>query len=134
MRTIIEQIERQGLPVRRIVAMGGVAQKNPLLMQVIADVLGRELAVSSVQEGAAQGAAIAAAACAGLTPSVEAAVRTMGQPVRAVYRPSGNQAAYDALYREYTALHDYFGRGGSEVMHRLARLSALSVSSNQPID
>ena len=47
----------------------------------------------------------------------------MSAPVRAVYRPdSGNAAVYDALFAEYRRLHDYFGRGGSDVMKRLKQL------------
>ena len=65
------------------------------------------------------GAAIQAAACSDAFTDLHAAVRAMGQPIAAVYHPGENQARYEALYRHYQTLHDYFGRGGSDVMKRL---------------
>lgn len=60
---------------------------------------------------------------AGAYPDVRAAAGVMGRVERAVYRPDLARAeAYDALYAEYTALHDYFGRGDNDVMHRLRRI------------
>ena len=66
------------------------------------------------------GSAIHAAVAAGAYPDVHAAAAAMGSVQRAVYTPDeGRARAYDALFAEYTTLHDYFGRGGNDVMHRL---------------
>ena len=45
----------------------------------------------------------------------------MGQPTCAVYRPGENQPRYEALYRHYQTLHDFFGRERSDIMHALSR-------------
>ena len=120
MRTIVDNFANQGVPVRRIVTMGGIAAKSPLLLQIISDVLGRDIAVSAATEGAALGAAIQAAACSDAFTDLHAAVRAMGQPIAAVYHPGENQARYEALYRHYQTLHDYFGRERPDIMHALS--------------
>ncbi len=122
MRAIIDNYAHQGLDVGRIVAMGGIAWKNPLMMQIIADVLGRDVHVSSAKEGAAHGAAIASAAACGVFPSAEAAVEAMSLPIEAVYHPGEQQAAYEQLYALFTRLHDTLGREQKEIMHRLAAM------------
>ena len=123
MRTIVDNFTRQGVGVRRIVAMGGIAGKSPLLMQILSDVLGREIAVSAATEGAAQGAAIQACGCCGAFADMFEAVKAMGQPTCAVYRPGENQPRYEALYRHYQTLHDFFGRERSDIMHALSRFT-----------
>ena len=72
------------------------------------------------EQGAALGSAIHAAVAAGAYPDVEAAARAMGRVDRGRYAPiARNVDAYQALYEDYRTLHDYFGRGGNDVMHRL---------------
>jgi len=71
-------------------------------------------------QGPALGAAIHAAVAAGAYPDVPAAAEVMGRINRGVYRPDATRAlVYDELYAEYVRLHDYFGRGANQVMHRL---------------
>ena len=71
-------------------------------------------------QGPALGSAIHAAVAAGEYPDVHAAAEAMGRLDRGRYVPiPANVEAYDALYAEYRTLHDYFGRGANEVMHRL---------------
>ncbi|MBE5786203.1 MAG: ribulokinase [Clostridiales bacterium] len=122
MRTILENYEHQGLPIRKIIAVGGVARKSPLLMQIISDVTGREISVSAAKEGPAQGVAIVAAAGTGLFPDLPSAIRAMGQGAEKVYRPGSWQTQYEQLYREFIRLHDYFGRGENEIMHWLSSM------------
>ncbi|MEV7552022.1 ribulokinase [Amycolatopsis sp. NPDC089917] len=119
-RTIIETFERSGVPVTELIVAGGLV-KNPLLMQIYADVTNLPLSVAGSAQSPALGSAIHAAVAAGAYPDVPAAAATMGSVRRAVYRPiAENVKAYDDLYTEYAALHDYFGRGANDVMHRLA--------------
>ncbi len=121
-RMIIEAFERSGIPVAELVVAGGLL-KNPLLMQIYADVTRRPLSVIGSQQGSALGSAIHAAVAAGAYPDIRAAASVMGRVERAAYRPDLARAeAYDALYAEYAALHDYFGRGDNDVMHRLRRI------------
>ncbi|WP_104103547.1 ribulokinase [Arthrobacter sp. 08Y14] len=118
-RTIIEAFNASGVPVTEFVVAGGLL-KNPLLMQIYADVINLPLSVIDSQQGPALGSAIHAAVAAGAYPDVRTAAAAMGRVRRGVYRPiPENVRAYDELFAEYTTLHDYFGRGANEVMHRL---------------
>jgi L-ribulokinase len=132
-RRIIEAYTASGVPVSEIVAAGGLA-RNRLLLQIYADVTGLPLAVLGSDHAPALGAALHAAVAAGAYPDIRAASAAMGAGTRTVYRPDpGAAAAYDELYAEYRALHDWFGRGGTEVMHRLrARRAAVLAARSQP--
>ena len=121
-RTIIEAFTSSGVPVTEFVVAGGLL-KNPLLMQIYADVTGMPLSVIGSDQGPALGSAIHAAVAAGAYPDVPAAAAAMGRLVRDAYRPDPDRVeAYNALYEEYRLLHDYFGRGANDVMHRLKAL------------
>ena len=104
------------------IVAGGLL-KNELLMQIYADVLRRPLSVIGSDQGPALGSAIHAAVAASAYPDVPAAAQAMGKLRREVYHPDqANAAVYDELYAEYVTLHDYFGRGGNNSMHRLRAL------------
>jgi L-ribulokinase len=121
-RKIIEAFEDSGVPVTELVVAGGLL-KNPFLMQLYADVTRRPLSLLASDQGPALGAAIHAAVAAGGYPDVHAASAAMGRKQSAAYTPDERRsAAYDALYAEYAELHDYFGRGANDVMHRLRAL------------
>ncbi|MCU1570717.1 MAG: araB [Naasia sp.] len=121
-RTIIETFTASGVPVTEFTVAGGLL-KNSFLMQVYSDVLRLPISTIASEQGAALGSAIHAAVAAGVYPDVRAAGEAMGKVNAGVYTPNEEAAAaYDALYAEYTALHDYFGRGGNDVMHRLAAM------------
>ncbi|MFJ9565245.1 ribulokinase [Streptomyces fuscichromogenes] len=123
-RTIIEAFETAGVPVGELVIAGGLT-KNALLMQIYADVTRRPLGVIDSAQGPALGAAMHAAVAAGAYPDIRAAAHAMGKARPAVHLPDPERAAaYDRLYAEYRLLHDYFGRGANEVMHRLRALRA----------
>jgi L-ribulokinase len=118
-RVIIDAFEDSGVPVTEFVVAGGLL-KNSFLMQLYADVTRRPLSLIGSSQGPALGSAIHAAVAAGAYPDVPAAARSMGKIERAAYTPDPQRAAaYDALYAEYLRLHDYFGRGANEVLHRL---------------
>jgi L-ribulokinase len=127
-RIIIEGFEKSGVPVAELVTAGGLT-KNPLLMQIYSDVTRLPLGVIGSEQGPAVGSAIHAAVAAGAYPDIHVAARAMGRVTRGVFTPDEQRArAYDALFPEYTALHDYFGRGGNEVMHRLRRIRKEALS------
>jgi L-ribulokinase len=118
-REIIENFESSGIPVTELVVAGGLL-KNPVLMQIYADVTRRSISVIGSDQGPALGSAIHAAVAAGVHPDVEAAARVMGRLQSDAYTPDPTRAAaYDEFYEEYAKLYDYFGRGTNEVMHRL---------------
>ena len=121
-RVIVEAYESSGVPVTEVIVAGGLL-KNELLMQIYSDVLRRPLSVLESDQGPALGSAIHAAVAAGAYPDVPAAAQAMGKVRREVYRPiPENSAVYDELYAEYVLLHDYFGRGGNNALHRLRAL------------
>jgi L-ribulokinase len=118
-RMIVEEFGASGVPVTEFVVAGGLT-KSPPLMQIYADVIRRPLSVIGSEQAGALGSAIHAAVAAGAYPDVPAAAAVMGRLDADVYRPDAARAdVYDELYAEYVQLHDYFGRGGNSVMHRL---------------
>jgi L-ribulokinase len=123
-RTIIETFKTSGVPVEELIIAGGLT-KNALLMQIYADVTRLPLGVIDSAQGPALGSAMHAAVAAGAYADIRAAAQAMGKARPAVYLPDPERAAaYDRLYAEYRLLHDYFGRGANEVMHRLRRIRA----------
>jgi L-ribulokinase len=126
-RVIVEAFEHAGLRVDTIVACGGLPDRNPLLMQIFADVAGRDIAVAASHQapalGAAMWGAVAAGAAAGGHATIADASSRMARlsGTRFVPRPD-HREPYDVLYDEYLCLHDFFGRGGDDVMRRLKRL------------
>jgi L-ribulokinase len=118
-RTIVESFADAGVPVTELIVAGGLL-KNRFLMQMYADVTRLPLSTIRSEQGPAVGSAIHAAVAAGAYADVREAARSMGRRIVAAYTPDEDAALrYDALYAEYTALHDHFGRGGNDVMRRL---------------
>jgi L-ribulokinase len=128
-RVIVDSFAAGGIPVERIVATGGLPKRNKLLMQIYADVTGRELRLAASRQAGALGsamfAAVAAGEAAGGYATIVDASRRMASLSAEVYRPIPvRHAVYDELYREYVRLHDLFGRGEIETMKVLRRLRA----------
>ncbi len=128
-RVIVEAFEQNGVPVKEIVATGGLPEYNPLLMQIYADVTGREVKIAASRQTPALGSAMFGALAAGKQnggyDSIVEASRAMAHLREVSYSPiPENKATYERLYREYLTLHDYFGRGGNDVMKRLKALKA----------
>jgi L-ribulokinase len=131
-RTIVEAFIEGGVPVTEFVATGGLI-KNDFIMQTYADVLRMPVATAASEQGSALGAAIHGAAAAGAYPDVRTASASMGRRGTATYEPDHAAAdAYDRLYAEYVQLHDYFGRGTNDVMHRLRGLRRDALSGRRP--
>ncbi len=122
-RVIIEAFDNNGVPITELVAAGGLPEKNQLLMQIYADVTGREFRVIGSTQGPALGSAMHAAVAAGVYTDIQAAAEKMGKLKDEVFSPiPENQAIYDKLFAEYVLLHDYFGRGENDVMKRLRKI------------
>jgi L-ribulokinase len=133
-RVIIEAFGSAGVPVTELIVAGGLI-KNDLIMQIYADVMHRPLSVIGSDQGPALGSAIHAAVAAGAFPDVPAAAQVMGRLRREVYTPDPADAAiYDELYGEYVTLHDYFGRGANDCMHRLRMLRDRVLRSRDSTD
>ena len=132
-RTIIETFNESGVPVTEFIVAGGLL-KNPQLMQTYSDVLRMPISTIASDQGPALGSAIHAAVAAGAYANVREAGITMGKVNRSVYIPNAESAdAYDKLYAEYQLLHDYFGRGSNDVMHRLKALKREAVAASTAV-
>ncbi|MCW2939735.1 MAG: araB [Actinomycetia bacterium] len=126
-RTIVEAFEKAGVPVDELIGCGGLPDHSPLVMQIFADVTGREIRVAAAAQTPALGSAMYASVAAGPSlggyADIEEAAVAMAHLRDTVYRPTpSHQLVYDELFAEYKELHDYFGRGPNQIMKRLKRL------------
>ena len=126
-RVIIDAFETGGIPIDRVVACGGLPERNRLLMQIYADVTGRTFRIAASAQtpalGSAMFAAVAAGAAAGGYASIEEAAKRMARLRDEAFEPiEANRKPYDVLYGEYVRLHDLFGRGGDPAIKTLKRL------------
>lgn len=112
-RMIIERIEEYGICVEDVITCGGLAERNPFLMQIYADILNRPMKVSRSAQTCALGAAIFGAVASGVLASVADAQPRMCGLKDVTYTPiEENHAAYDRLFILYRKLHDAFGAAG----------------------
>lgn len=101
-RAIVERFISEGVPVKGLIALGGVAKKSPFVMQMMADVIGMPIRVHRSEQTCALGAAMFAATVAGLYPNVEAAMHAMGQGFDAEYIPNPARVSiYAQRYKQY---------------------------------
>lgn len=126
-RKILDLFTEAHADIKTIIASGGIAEKNPLLMQIYADVLKREIMVSDTDQTAALGSAVyasvAAGAQAGGYDTIWEAVSRMSHLKDIVYRPDAERAKrYDTLYEVYSELVEMFDPQKSAVMGRLHSL------------
>ena len=107
---IINRFEEYGVKINEVINCGGVAEKNPLLMQIYADVTGREMKISRSSQTCALGSAIAAAVAAGGHNNFADAQAAMCGVKETTYKPiAENHKVYKRLYVLYKQLHDAFG-------------------------
>ncbi len=131
-RVIVEAFDKNGVPVNELVACGGLPEKNKLLMQIYADVTGREIKVTASKQtpalGSAMFGAVAAGSAAGGYDSIFEAAQRMARLKKETFKPiPANQKVYDQLYAEYARLYDYFGRGENNVMKTLKRIKTEAI-------
>ncbi len=108
--TIINRFEEYGVKIEQVVNCGGIAEKNPLVMQIYADVTGRPMKVSRSAQTCALGSAIAGAVVAGAHADFAAAKQAMTGLKPRVFRPDAKaHAVYRELYSLYKQVHDAFG-------------------------
>lgn len=109
-RAIIERIRDYGVPIDRVVCAGGIAEKNPLLMQIYADVTGCTMLVAGSSQACALGSAVSAAVLAGAHKDFPSAQKAMTSLKKVSYKPKpAAQKTYHQLYALYRQLHDAFG-------------------------
>ena len=126
-RMIVENYRENGIPVEEFYASGGISQKDPMTMQIYADVLNMPIKIAGSLQGPALGSAIFASVAAGKEKggydNIFEAARALGKVKDTVYTPiPENVELYNKIFAEYRTLHDYFGRGANDVMKRLKAL------------
>ncbi len=112
--TIIKRFEEYGIKIDEVIACGGIAEKNPLVMQIYADVIGKEMKIARSAETCALGSAIAGAVVAGKNAGgydkfADAQAAMCGVKAKTFKPDPANHRIYDELYRLYRKLHDAFG-------------------------
>ena len=104
-KAIVDRFTAEGVPVKGIIALGGVAKKSTYVMQTMANVLNMPIRIHSSEQTCAAGAAMFAATAAGLYAKVEDAMNTMGQGFEKTYEPESAKVSYYAKrYKMYLEL------------------------------
>ncbi len=107
-RKIVDRFEREGVEIKTVVGIGGVAKKSAFIMQTLADVLDMPIKVATSDQAPALGAAMYAATAAGVYADVQAASKAMGNGFDKTYSPiKENVEIYKTLYNEYEALGEF---------------------------
>jgi L-ribulokinase len=122
-RRIMENFEEHGLELTEIVACGGIAERSPLMMQLLADTSGRPVQVPASGEIPARGAALFGAVAAGAFDDIEAAIAATRPEGGRTYEPDrDSKRTYDRVYAIYRELYELLGRSQVELMHELKRI------------
>ncbi len=104
-KAIVDRFNEEGVPVKGLIGLGGVARKSPYIMQVMADVIGMPLRIHKSEQTCALGAAMFAATAAGIYSKVEDAMSAMGQGFDITYTPNpANTKIYHIRYQKYKTL------------------------------
>lgn len=104
-KKIVDRFKEQGIPVKGLIGLGGVARKSPFIMQMMADVMDMPIRIHKSEQTCAIGAAMFAATAAGIYPKVEDAMAAMGQGFDEEYFPDKkNVAIYARRYQKFTQL------------------------------
>jgi L-ribulokinase len=104
-KSIVDRFISEGIPVKGLIGLGGVARKSPFIMQMMADIMDRPIRIHASEQTCALGAAMFAATAAGVYPKVEDAMSAIGQGFDATYTPDpGRTGIYARRFRRYQAL------------------------------
>lgn len=104
-RKIVDRFRDEGIPVKGLIGMGGVAKKSPFIMQMMADIMQMPIRIHKSEQTCALGAAMFAATASGIYPKVEDAMNSMGQGFDAEYKPNAEKSViFQKRYQNYTRL------------------------------
>jgi L-ribulokinase len=104
-KAIVERFSNEGIPVKGIIGLGGVAKKSAFIMQMMSDVLDMPIKIHKSEQSCALGAAMFAATAAGIYPNIEQAMLAMGQGFETAYFPNGKKTViYQKRYLQYQKL------------------------------
>jgi L-ribulokinase len=122
-RRIMENFEEHGLELTEIVACGGIAERSPLMMQLLADTSGRRVHVPEVSEIPARGAALFGAVAAGVFDDIGSAIEATRPKKVRTYEPDLEaKKTYDRVYEIYRTLYEFLGRSDVRLLHELKRI------------
>lgn len=111
-KAIVDRFINEGVPIKQVIAIGGVAKKSPFVMQTLSDVLNMPIKVASSDQACALGAAMNAAVAAGVHPTLLDAQKAMGSGFDALYEPNSNKTpVYQKLYQKYVQLGEFVEKG-----------------------
>ena len=107
-KAIVERFIQEGIAVKGIIGLGGVAKKSPFIMQMLADILNMPVKVHKSEQTCALGAAMFAATAAGIYSQVEQAMQAMGAGFDKTYYPNQEKVdLYQRRYQKYLSLGNY---------------------------
>jgi L-ribulokinase len=107
-KAIVERFIQEGIPVKGIIGLGGVAKKSPFIMQILSDILNMPVKVHKSEQTCALGAAMFAATAAGIYSQVEQAMQAMGAGFEKTYYPNQEKVdLYQKRYQKYLSLGNY---------------------------
>jgi L-ribulokinase len=110
-KSIVERFRTEGVRIDGVIALGGVAKKSPLVMQIVADVLDMPIEVARNEQTVALGAAMAASVVAGIHPDFTAAQKSMGGGFEKTWHPRPEFVSkYNQLYEKYKKLGGFVER------------------------
>lgn len=110
-RKIADRFREEGIPVKGLIGLGGVARKSPFIMQMLADVMNMPIRIHRSEQTCALGAAMFAATAAGVYPKIEAAMEAMGQGFDMEYKPDpARNAIYEKRYKQYLGLGNFIAQ------------------------
>lgn len=122
-RRIMDNFEEHGIRLTEIVACGGIAEKSPLMMQLLADTSGRRVSVPSTPDVPARGSALYGAVAAGVFPDIGAAVRATETRNAQLYEPNPTAVGtYERIYAIYREVYDTLGSSRAEWLHGLKQI------------
>ena len=121
-RRIMENFIEHGLELSEIVACGGIAERSPLLMQLLADTSGFDVHIPGSSEIPSRGAALFGAVAAGVFPDIASAIAATRPQIARTYKtdPTAKEI-YDRVYAIYRSLYETLGRSHVELLHGLKR-------------
>lgn len=124
-RMIVEMFANAGVDTGELYACGGIAKKNPFMMQLYADIIGKPIYIVASEQAGALGSAMFAAVAGGYFENLDKAASVMVKPPTAIFKPnSENKKIYDILFAEYKKLHDYFGSEQNSILKTLKNLKS----------
>jgi L-ribulokinase len=122
-RRVMENFEEHGLELSEIVACGGIAERSPLVMQLLADTSGYSVRIPASSEIPARGAALFGAVAAGVFDDIGSAIEATRPQTARTYAPEpAAKAIYDQVYEIYRSLYETLGRSQVELLHGLKRI------------